>query len=130
MKKYGLLLCGFLDIVSFILTSKLGLKLLNFSNYRFDLSSVLSVLELMLILSLPITGILLLLRKKAGLILYYYQFPFRMGFLILSFGFLLKIFRQPFNTTAYNIILVIVILLEIIRLSFSIVTHKKINKTN
>ncbi len=130
MYKYGLLLCGFLDIVSFIRTSKLGLKLLDFTGYRIDLYSVMSVLELILILSLPITGILLLLRKKAGIILYYCQFPFRIGFLILSFGFLLRIFRLSFNTTAYYIVLVIVILMEILRLSFSIIAQKKIIKTN
>jgi len=130
MSKYGLLLFGFLDIVSFIRTSKLGLNLLDSSDYGFDLPSIMSVLGLTLILSLPISGILLLLRKKAGLIVYYFQFPFRIGFLILSFGFLLKIFQLPLNSTAYYINLGIIILLEIIRLSLSIITHKKINKVN
>ena len=130
MNKYSLILFGFLDIVSFIRTYKLGLNLLNFSEFGFDLPSIMIVLELILILSLPITGILLLLRKKAGLIVYYFQFPFRIGFLILSFGFILKTFKLPFNSTAYYIIFVIVTLLEIIRLYLSVITHKKTSKVN
>ena len=130
MNKNGLVLFGILDIVSFIRMYKLGLNLLDFSEYCFDLPSIMGVLELTLILSLPITGILLLLRKKAGLIVYYFQFPFKIGFLILSFGFLLKIFQLPFSSTAYYIILIIVILLEIIRLYLSIITHKEIGKVN
>jgi len=130
MIKYCLTLCGLLDLISFLGTYKQGIILMNSFDNNFDIISLFNILQIGLIFSMPVTGIILLFQKKIGLVLYYIQFPLRIGSLILSFGFLFSIFRLPFNTSIYYIILTIAALLEVMRLTFSIIAHKKLSKVN
>ncbi len=72
----------------------------------------------------------LLKQKKLGLWLTYIQFPLRLAFVTLSFGFLFTLSRlfethSNFNNGSYRIIFWILILLEILRLIFTIFIHKK-----
>jgi hypothetical protein len=76
--------------------------------------------------SLIFSAYFLVQKQKAGLWLTYLQFPLRMTFLDLSFGFLLltsRLFNEP--TAIYSIMMWFVIGLEIVRLIITIVVHKK-----
>jgi hypothetical protein len=75
---------------------------------------------------LVLSAFFLIRKQKTGLWLTYIQFPFRMMFLILSFGFLLMI-NNLFNNQpeTYGIMIWILIGIEIVRLIFTILIHKK-----
>jgi len=121
MKKNVLILFGLLDLFSFTQLYKVGLSL--FENM--ELLPVLSILQIILIVSLVVSGILLILKKRSGLITYYFQIPLRIAFMILSFGFLLKIFDFPYESIMFKIMPGLTFLLEIGRLILSIKIHKK-----
>ena len=81
-----------------------------------------TLLYILLILS----SYFLLRQNKVGLWLTYAQFPLRLAFLVLSFGFLLTLSRFfDDKEQAYRIIMWISIVLEICRLIFSIQIHRK-----
>ncbi|MBN1251000.1 MAG: hypothetical protein JXA16_02620, partial [Bacteroidales bacterium] len=63
-----------------------------------------------------------------ALIIYYFQFPFKLAFMILTFGFLLKLSIIPQESILFKIILFTVFLLEFFRLIYSILIHKKYYK--
>jgi uncharacterized membrane protein len=76
--------------------------------------------------SLIFSAYFLIRKHKAGLWLTYIQFPLRLAFLVLSFGFLLMAVRS-FNDQpgTYSFMLWFVTGLEIVRLIITIVIHKK-----
>jgi len=80
---------------------------------------------MLLIMSLVVSGVLSIMRKKISLIVYYFQFPLRITFVILTFGFLFKIFGFQYDTVGYQILLGVTVLLEITRLVITIKIHKK-----
>lgn len=86
---------------------------------------IMSILEILLIISLIGSGVLSILRKKISLIIYYTQIPLRLAFMILTFGFLFKLFGLQYDSIGYKILVGLTFLLEIARLTFSIMIHKR-----
>lgn len=121
MKKNILIAFGLLDILSFVLSYKIGVNMLN----SIGQIPILSILEILLIVSLIVSGIFSIMRKKVSLIIYYFQFPFKLGFVILTFAFLLRLFEFQYNSNGYQILLWFIGLLEIARLIFTIMIHKR-----
>ena len=87
--------------------------------------SLISIPEMLLIISLVASGVLSIMRKKISLIIYYFQFPLRITFMILTFGFLLRILALQYDSVGYKILLGVTFLLEITRLIIIIMIHKK-----
>ncbi len=121
ISKNALIAFGLFDLYTFFRTYRLGLEMWNTIEY----TPILNVLTILLITSLIASGILSILGKKSSLIIYYVQFPFRLLFMILTFGFLLKIFDLQFNTTAYKVVVGLVFLLELFRVVSSILIHRR-----
>ncbi|MCG6191440.1 hypothetical protein [Maribellus maritimus] len=121
MKKNLLIAFGLLDLISFLQSYKIGINMLN----SIGQIPILSILEILLIVSLIASGIFSIMRKKISLIIYYIQFPLKLGFVILTFAFLFKLFGLQYNSNGYRILLWIIVLLEIARLIFSIMIHKR-----
>ncbi len=127
MIKSLLVLFGFFDFISFIRTYKFGLKLLDglcnlhgipLFGFAFH------VVEISLIASLLISGTLLMHKRESGLMVYYFQFVFKLACMILTFGFLLTIFDISFNSFGYKLLVFIVITLEFVRLILTIIIHR------
>ena len=121
MKKL-LSLFGILDIITLIRSyDHLIPSLTAWREYPF-----ITIASSVLYASLIFSAYFLIRRQKAGLWLTYLQFPLRMVFLVLSFGFLLLTARLFNDRSAiYNIMIWFVIGLEIVRLIITIVIHKK-----
>lgn len=125
MWKNILIAFGLLDLYSLIRTYKLGIKLLD----NFEHVPILNSLEILLIVSLLVSGVLSIMRKKSALVIYYFQIPLRIIFMILTFGFLIKLFGFQYDSVGYKIMVIIASLLELVRLTYSIMIHKKEFKT-
>lgn len=121
MKKNLLIAFGLLDLISFVQSYKIGINLLK----SIGQIPILSTLEILLIVSLIASGIFSIMRKKISLIIYYIQFPLKLGFVILTFAFLFRLFGFQYDSIEYRIILWFIALLEIARLIFSIIIHKR-----
>ena len=75
-------------------------------------------------ISLIFSSIFLIIQKRIGCIISYAQFPFRMAFLSLSFGFLAHLNVFFHNQSFYFGIICFCIILEIGRLIVTIVIHR------
>jgi hypothetical protein len=78
------------------------------------------------LLSLSISAIGLSLERQWGLILSYLQFPFRVVYLYLSFGFLTLITVPLFGASVYKPTLVAALVLEGVRLIATIFVHVRL----
>lgn len=120
MKKL-LPLFGILDIITLIRSYK---HLIPASSAWSDypMTTIASILYASLLFS----AYFLIRQQKLGIWLAYIQFPLRMAFLVLSFGFLLST-SSLFNnqSEAYRIMIWALIGLEIIRLVCTIFIHKR-----
>ena len=127
MLKNFLILFGILDLISLLRTYKNGLKLIGIILNPETLSfyRIIDIFEVILIASLLITGILSILKRKSSLVGFYIQFPFKLAFMILSFGFLLKVFGIPYDSIIYKFLVFIVITLEIARLIITITINRR-----
>ncbi len=132
--RYTLGFLGILDLISFVRTFKSGTYIIyNFSIFvnsevapwEKALGIGIPVLNMILTLLLLVSGILLILGKKVGIIIYYFEFPLRLLFVTLTFGFILRIFGLQVDTLTHNIVLGILFTLELLRLIFSIWAHRK-----
>jgi hypothetical protein len=121
MSRIVLLIFGLLDLFSFVRTYKIGISMLD----NIEHFPIMSILEILLIISLIGSGVLSILRKKISLIIYYTQIPLRLAFMILTFGFLFKLFGLQYDSIGYKILVGLTFLLEIARLTFSIMIHKR-----
>ena len=119
--RYILIILGVLDLVSFYRTYNTGMWILESWKH----SHTLEILEFILILSFLFSGILLIIGKKISLVIYYFQFPFKLAFLFLTFGFVLRIVGLPIHSLAYKILLGFIIGLETVRLFFTIWIHRR-----
>lgn len=124
-------------MISFVRTFKSGTYIIdNFSifinsdvaSWEKALGIGIPVLNMILTLLLFASGVLLILGKKIGIIIYYFEFPLRLLFITLTFGFILRIFGLQVDTLTHNIVLGILFTLELLRLIFSIWTHRKYYK--
>jgi cytochrome c oxidase subunit IV len=112
---------GLLDLFSLLRTYEIGLRMLE----GIDRSSLILIANLLVIASLPVSAILWMTFKRIGVIIYYYQFPFRLLTFVLTFGFLLKISKAPSHSWEDCSLIILVFALEFLRLAFAIKTHRK-----
>ena len=82
---------------------------------------------IILIMSLLATAYFNLTKPKLGIKIYYVQFPFRLAFVILTFGFISHLNLLTENGI-YKFLLIITTGLELLRLIFNILTHRQINR--
>jgi hypothetical protein len=76
--------------------------------------------------SLAVSAFFLVKQNKLGLWLTYGQFPLRLLFMILSFGFLLTLNRfLGGHKTSYDILAFVAIGLEVARLVITVVIHRR-----
>jgi hypothetical protein len=118
MTKKILIVFGLLDLFSFAVTYKFVFNMI-------ENLSLISIPEMLLIISLVASGVLSIMRKKISLIIYYFQFPLRITYMILTFGFLLRILSLQYDSVGYKILLGVTFLLEFTRLIIIIMIHKK-----
>ena len=121
MNKKILIVFGTLDIITVI--SNFSYATNYFERLGFDL---LIIGFLTLYLSLPISGLLLIKQKKAGIWINYIQIPLRFLFMTLSFGFILKMTKLFDNWVGmYDAFMWVIIALEVLRLIITIQIHRK-----
>lgn len=126
---------GVLDLVSFFRYYRLGQGIWDvrgaFEYYdEMNLSDVLitfgiPILSVIMVLSLIASGVFLILGRKTGIVISYFQFPLRLMFLTLTFGFVLGFPGLRIDTLTYKTLLAFIAGLELIRLIFSIWVHRK-----
>ena len=116
--RISIIVFALLDLFLFYRLSRMGWSLL--SHFQFAL---VPFLKLFLIISLLFSGVLLLMDNKAGLILYYFQFPLKLAFMFLTFGFLLYVIPVP-NPLIYKVLVGVVIGIETVRLLLTIKAHR------
>ena len=121
MKKL-LMLFGLLDIISIIRSYEpITLLLTNLTDLYW-----LQLLNLALFILLGLSAYFLLNQRKAGLWLAYGQFPLRLGFMVLSFGFLFSLHNiLGGHGDTHKILAWILMGFEFVRLFITILIHKK-----
>jgi len=96
-------------------------SLIHFSVVQF----VSTIVQFLFYLSLPISFVLLLSRKKRALTLYYGQFVLRLIYCTLSIGFILYLGRYIKSETFTSLLLITAYAGEVIRLIISVLFLKK-----
>lgn len=123
-----LMVFGALDIITLIRNYEQIINLRQIVNLPTDFINfpVTIIVKFLVVISLGLSAYFLLRHKKEGLWLTYVLFPFRLLFMILSFGFLLAISRFfTEHTEFYKILIWILIGLELGRLLLTIQIHRK-----
>ena len=136
--RYSLVILGILDLVSFYRTYETGFYMWEniIATLDFGLGSETKLWDKLLILGKPIlnltlvlllisSGLFLIMGKKAGLIVYYFEFPLRLAFLTLTFGFIFQLFGLQVDTWTYKLALTLIVGIELLRLVYSIWTQRK-----
>jgi len=123
--KYIIILFGILDLVTFFRFRELlfNMKESFFNHLNFEIMIVL-VLKTLLLVSLVFTFYFSIRNKKIGLIIYYFQFPFRFLGVIFTVGFIYWINSLLSLTTLF----IIASLLEFLRLGITIKHHQSFRK--
>lgn len=120
--RYAFTIFALLDLVSFLHSFQF-LETLLIGEASLDF---LRAMELCLIVSFLASSVLFMWRKKKGLLIYFFQLPLRILFMLLSFGFLFDVFGLLVGTAAYLIVLGLVFLLELLRLTYSVFLYGKL----
>lgn len=117
-----LILFGLLDIVTLVRSYRYIIPpTLTWTYYP-----LLAVGNIAMYVSLVFSAFFLIRQKKEGLWITYGQFPLRIAFVILSFGFLFELNRLfSRGSRTYMIIFWILIGLEVLRLIYIIIIHRK-----
>jgi hypothetical protein len=115
-----LILFGVLDIITLI---RLGEHAFNTLNNLSKFSWV-AMLSILIYVSLIFSAYFLIRQSKIGCWLTYAQLPLRAAFFIPSFGFLIT-YNRAFFSAPDNIVW-LMIALEILRLFFTILIHRKL----
>lgn len=99
-----------------------------FENYDVSalIPNVLPAITVLMIVSLLVSGPLTLADNRYGFVTYYIQFPFRLAFSILTFGFILKLFPMQLGTFNYGMLTATVFAFEATRLMLTIQYHKRL----
>lgn len=101
------------------------------TSWRLDLGFLFllpPIFRLIFLGSLAVSAFGFFQRQRWALILYYCQFPLRLVFLYLSFGFLLLLLRPfaPLSPSHYKITIFRLIALEVARLIVSVYFHRSL----
>lgn len=119
-----LILFGILDLLCFIRFCKVLTRMFEtIPDFIYPID-VISIFEILLIVSLILSGILSILKLKMSLLTFYFQFPLKITFHIFSFGFILKISGFPIDSISYKILLIVIGLMECLRLWYTIWIHR------
>jgi hypothetical protein len=114
---------GVLDICSFVYG---GFTIfLFFYGYNFSTVTFSNFPGPVFLLSLLVSGVLLISQKKAGIIINYIQFVFRFLVSFFSVGFLWFVISLFTNINVGLILFIIFAVLEIARLVITIIIHRK-----
>jgi len=115
-----LILFGVLDISTLIRLKDHALgSLNNLSEFSWG-----AIFEMLIYVSLVFSAYFLIRQSKIGCWLTYAQLPLRVAFYIPSFGFLIVFNKTLFNSP--DNIVWLIIALEILRLFFTILIHRKL----
>lgn len=111
---------GALDLFAFYRSAPNLIRALE--NYAPSITTVLIILT---VVSLLISGPLTMVGNRYGYAIYYFQFPLRLAFFrALTFGFIFKIFQTQVGTFAHGMLTASLIALEAIRLMLTIQRHR------
>jgi hypothetical protein len=125
-QKYALTIFALLDAVSILRSYP---EISSIFEYGPELNG-LWLVRLIIIASFAFSAIFFMLRRKEALVLYYIQFPLRLLFMMLSFGFIIELFGGVFGSSTYWTAITIVFGLEVLRLVYTIVIHRQLNRNN
>ena len=114
---------GMLDIISFARTYKILMTPL----IPDLMMLILMLLPMALVLSLLVSAFYSFFNQKVAVKIYFFQFPLRLLFLTLTFGFLANI-NTLFKSDISSLLMVIMIILEIGRLAYSIFIYKLLSR--
>ena len=117
-----LTLFGLLDIVTIIRSNRHIIH----PTSSWTLFPLISACICVTFISLVFSAYFLIRQKKAGLWITYGQFPLLISFVVLSFGFLFEVNRLlGEGSQTYLIIFWVLVGLEVLRLIFTIVIHRR-----
>ena len=119
-----LILFGVLDIITLI---RMYRQVLNLFTHIHNFSWF-TIPNILMYISLFFSAYFLLKQNKVGCWLTYVQLPLRLFFYIPSFGFLITLNKNILEDPYY--IIWIIIGLEILRLVFTILIHRKLRTTS
>ena len=130
---YILIVLGVLDLFSFYKNYESGMRILLTSSWEVGdtggltdtLFLAIMILNILFLLSLLASGFLSIFRPHKGLHIYYFQFPFRLIFVTLTFGFILGLTKFNISSWEYKVTMWLVTGLELFRLFFSIWIKQK-----
>lgn len=120
--KYAFTIFALLDVVSFLR----GIDFVLNAGFRSIPDNFLMIARVLLLISFLFSAIFFILRRKHALTIYFFQFPIRLLFMTLSFGFLLHLFGGAYGTIIYWIVINVVFGLELLRLVYSVVLQRKL----
>ncbi|MCZ8022128.1 MAG: hypothetical protein O9282_12250 [Flavobacterium sp.] len=131
--KYVFMGFGFLDFLGFYFTYENVLNMfltglwvdLNMSGATHTIFTIITTLNSILVVSLILSGLLCIFYPTISFFIYYFQFPLRLIFFTMTFGFILHLPGLQVDSWAYKFILAFVIGLEVFRLIFTLKTKKK-----
>ena len=123
---------GSLDGLAFLLALPMifRLSISLFSHISSSIIYVTSIFLLALLLSYAISAYGIIKRRTWGFILYYCQFPLRLGFCSGSLGFLYKINVLLGSPAPYYIFGILILLGEVARLVVTLVLRKRLRNDN
>ena len=110
---------GALDLYSFYRSFPQLIRVVE--NYS---AGILPLLTILLILSLLVSGPLYMVGNKLGFTIYYFQFPFRLAFFIVTFGFISRLITTQQGTFAHGMLQATIFALEAVRLMLTIQKNK------
>ncbi len=110
---------GCLDLYSFYRSFPQLVRVLE--NYSGGLIPLLTVL---LITSLLASGPMFMLGNKTGYVIYYFQFPFRLAFFVVTFGFISRLANTQAGTFSHGMLQATIFALEAVRLMLTIQKNK------
>lgn len=79
-----------------------------------------SIIQIIFILSLIVSGILYLFNKKAAYIMYFPQFVLRFFYVMPTFGIILRVCKMDYGTILYKVLLIFCTFMEFGRLFVTI----------
>lgn len=119
--RYAFTIFALLDIVSFM-RSLDGISAIIRVNAFFD---IVRLASLILFITYLATAVLFMLKKKLALLIYFGQFPLRIFFFSLSFGFLKDLIGNTHGQIVGVVLISSLFALEIARLIYSIILYRK-----
>ncbi len=87
-------------------------------------AALLEICRPVLLASFAFSSVGLWLGRRWAMVLSYVQFPFRLVFVLLTFGFISKLATLPGLAAGYSMFIILAMLLEVARLLATIMIHR------